>query len=44
MFGLLRNMKRKMMVAEAFVLFFTVTLKINGGGYIIAVLGNRHSQ
>ena len=26
MFGLLRKMKKKMMVAEAFVLFFIVTL------------------
>ena len=31
MFGLLRKMKRKMMVAESFVLFFPVTLEINGG-------------
>ena len=31
MFSFLRKMKRKMMVAEAFVLFFPVTLEINGG-------------
>ena len=31
MFGLLRNMKREIMVAEAFVLFFPVALEINGG-------------
>ena len=31
MFGLLRKMKKKMMVAEAFFLFFPVTLEINGG-------------
>ena len=30
-FSFMRNMKSKMMVAEAFVLFFTVTLEINGG-------------
>ena len=28
---LLKNMKRKIMVAEAFVFFFPVTLEINGG-------------
>ena len=31
MFGLLRMMKREMMVAEAFALFFPVTLQFNGG-------------
>ena len=31
MFGLLRNMKRKKMVIEEFVLFFIVTLELNGG-------------
>ena len=31
MFGLLRNMKRKMIVAEAFVLFFLVKNELNGG-------------
>ena len=31
MFDLLRKMKREMMVAEAFVLFFPVTIEINGG-------------
>ena len=30
-FGLVRKTKRKMMVAEAFVLFFLVTLELNGG-------------
>ena len=29
-FGLLRKTKRKMMVAEAFALFFLVTLELNG--------------
>ena len=31
MYCLLRKMKRKMMVAEAFVLFFPVTSELNGG-------------
>ena len=31
MFGFLRKMTRKMMVVEAFVLFFNVTLELNGG-------------
>ena len=31
MFGLLRKMRREMMVVEAFVLFFPVTLELNGG-------------
>ena len=31
MFGLLRKTKRKMMVVEAFVLFFPVTLELSGG-------------
>ena len=30
-FGLTRNMKRKMMVDEAFVLFLPVTPELNGG-------------
>ena len=30
-FGLLRKTQRKMMFAEAFVLFFLVTLELNGG-------------
>ena len=30
MFGFLRNMKREMMVFEAFFVFFTVTLELNG--------------
>ena len=41
---LLSNMKRKMMVAEAFVLFFPVTPELNGGSYAIAVLVDRHSE
>ena len=44
MFGLLRKTKRKMMVVEAFVLFFPVTLELNGGRYNIAVLGDRHAE
>ena len=43
MFGLLRKMKRKMMVTDAFVLFFLVTLTLNGGSYTIAVLGDRNA-
>ena len=31
MLGLLRNMKRKMMVVEVFVLIFLVTPELNGG-------------
>ena len=31
MFGLLRKTKRKMMVADAFVLFSPVTTELNGG-------------
>ena len=31
MFGFLRKIKWKMMVAEAFVLFFPVILELNGG-------------
>ena len=44
MFGLLRKMKRKMMVVEAFVLFFSVTTELNGGIYTIAVLGDIHAE
>ena len=44
MFGLLRNMKRKTMVVEAFVLFFPVTLELNGGSQIIAVIRDRHAE
>ena len=44
MYCLLSNMKRKMMVAEAFVLFFPVTPELNSGGYTIAVLGDRHAE
>ena len=36
MFSFLLEMKTKMMVSEAFVLFFPVTLEINGGSYTIA--------
>ena len=31
MFGLLRKMRRKMVVVAALVLFFTVALELNGG-------------
>ena len=31
MFGLMGKMKRKIMVVEAFVLFFPVKLELNGG-------------
>ena len=44
MFGLLRNMKRKMMVSEAFVLFPPVKPELNGGSYTIAVLRDRHTE
>ena len=44
MFGLLRKMKRKMIVDEAFVLFFIVTLELNGGSYTITVIGDRHAE
>ena len=44
MFGLLRKMKRKMMVAEAFSLFFPVTTEINGGIHTIDVLRDRHAE
>ena len=43
MFGLLRKIKRKMMVAEAFVLFFPVTSELDGGSYTIAVIVDRHA-
>ena len=32
MFGLMRKIKRKIMVDEAFVLYFPVTSELNGGG------------
>ena len=44
MFIFLQKMKRKMMVAEAFVLFFPVTLEVNGGIYTIDVLRDRHAE
>ena len=44
MFGLQRKMKRKMMVVEAFVLFFPATPELNGGSYIAAVIGDRHAE
>ena len=44
MFSLLRKMKSKIMVAEAFVLFFIVTLELNVGRYTITVLGDRHAE
>ena len=31
LFGSMRKMKREMMVVEAFVLFFPVTIELNGG-------------
>ena len=44
MFGLLRKMKRKVMVVEAFVLFSPVTPELNGGSYTLAVLGDIHAK
>ena len=44
MLGLLRKMKRKIMVAEGFVMFFLVTLELNVGPYTIAVTRNRHAE
>ena len=44
MFGFLRKMKSKIMVVETFVLFFTVTLELNGVSYTIAVLGDRNAE
>ena len=32
------------MVAEAFVLFFTVAPELNGGSYTISVLGDRQAE
>ena len=43
-FGLLSKMKRKMIVVEAFVLFFSVTPELNGGSLTIDVLGDRHTE
>ena len=42
-FGFLSKMKSKMIVVEAFGLFFPVAPKLNGGSYTISVLGDRHS-
>ena len=44
MCGLLRKTKRKIMVAEAFVLFSPVTPELNGGRYTIAVIRDRHAE
>ena len=44
MFGLMRKKKSKIMVAEAFVLFFPVTPEINGGSLTIAVLVDRYAE
>ena len=44
MFGLLRKMKRKMMVVEAFLVFYPVTPELNGGSKTISVLGYRHAE
>ena len=44
MFGVLSNMKRKMMIAEAFVLFSPVTTELNDGSYTVAVLGDIHAK
>ena len=43
-FGLLSKMKRKMIVVEAFVLFFSVTPELNGGSLTIDVLGDRQTE
>ena len=43
-FGFLRKTKKKIVVAEAFVLFFPVTLELNGGSYTIAVLRDKHAE
>ena len=32
------------MVSEAFVLFFPVTLELNGGNYTVSVLVDRHAE
>ena len=44
MFGFLNKMKREMTVVEAFVLFFSVAIELNGGRYTIAVLGDIHAE
>ena len=44
MFGLTSKIKREMMVAELFVLFFPVTLELNGGSYTIAVIVDIHAE
>ena len=44
MLGMLMKMKRKMMVAEEFVLFLPVSTELNGGSYTIAVLRDIHVE
>ena len=44
MFGLMREMKRKMMVVEEFVLFFPVKPELNSEIWTIVVLVNRHAE
>ena len=44
MYCLLSKIKSKMMVAEAFVLFFPVTPELSDGSYTIAVIGCRHAK
>ena len=44
MYCLMSKMKRKMMIAEAFVLFFPVSPELNGGSQTIAVFGDRHAE
>ena len=44
MFGLLRKIKREMMVVEVFVLFFPVTPELNSGSYTISVIVDRHAE
>ena len=44
MFGLTSKIKREMMVAELFVLFFPVTFELNGGSYTIDMTVDRHAE
>ena len=44
MFGFLKNIQSKIMVVEAFVLFFPVASELNGGSKTIAVLVDRHTE
>ena len=44
MFAFLRNMKRKLMVGVAFVLFVPISNTKCGGSYTIAVLREVHAQ